>query len=83
MPKTFGDIMPPRPNKAGEYGGKHDEIGRGNKTTHGPHPLSTGSSLCRDASEFVEEALGERGQERMTSEFYQAPSVTQVVRQPS
>ena len=25
---------------------------------------------CREASKFVEEALGKRGQERMTSEFY-------------
>lgn len=36
---------------------------------------------CRQASKFVEEALGKREQERMTSEFYQAQSVAQSVRQ--
>ena len=30
---------------------------------------------CREASKFVEEALGKRGHERMTSEFYVGQSV--------
>ena len=38
---------------------------------------------CREASKFVEEALGKREQERMTPEFYQAQSVAQSVRQQS
>lgn len=38
---------------------------------------------CREASNFVEEALGKREQERMTPEFYQAQSVAQSVRQES
>jgi len=38
---------------------------------------------CREASKFMEEALGKRQQERMTSEFYQAQSVAQGVRQQS
>lgn len=38
---------------------------------------------CREASKFVEEALGKRRQERMTPEFYQAQSVTHGVRQQS
>ena len=38
---------------------------------------------CREASKFVEEALGKRERERMTPEFYQAQSVAQSVRQQS
>jgi hypothetical protein len=37
----------------------------------------TGSS-CREASKFVEEALGQRGEERLTAEFHQVqPAVLQ------
>ena len=36
----------------------------------------TGSS-CRDASRFIEQALGELAGERMTAEFYQDDAVRQ------
>jgi hypothetical protein len=36
----------------------------------------TGGS-CREASKALEEALGVKGEERMTAEFYQAPQVSQ------
>ena len=38
---------------------------------------------CREASEFVEQALGKREQERMTSEFYVSHSVHEENRQRS
>jgi hypothetical protein len=37
----------------------------------------TGSS-CREASKFIEEALGQRGSERLTAEFHQTPSVERL-----
>ena len=40
----------------------------------------TGSS-CRDASRFIEQALGQRSGERLTAEFHQASSVQQTNRQ--
>ena len=43
---------------------------------------STGPS-CREASRFVEEALGQRTGERLTAEFYQAQTVDQQARQQS
>ena len=36
----------------------------------------TGSS-CRDASKALEEAMGKRGEERLTAEFYQSSTVHQ------
>ena len=36
---------------------------------------------CREASQFVEQALGKREQERMTSDFYVSQSVQQENRQ--
>ena len=36
---------------------------------------------CREASKFVEEALGKRGLERMTSEFYVSQPVHEQNRQ--
>ncbi len=36
---------------------------------------------CREASKFVEQALGKREQERMTSEFHVSQSVQQENRQ--
>ena len=36
----------------------------------------TGSS-CRDASRFIEEALGQRSGEKLTAEFHQTESVQQ------
>ncbi len=36
----------------------------------------TGSS-CRDASRFIEQALGERASETLTAEFYQDDAVRQ------
>lgn len=36
---------------------------------------------CREASKFVEEALGKRERERMTSEFYVSQPVQQENRQ--
>lgn len=40
----------------------------------------TGSS-CRDASKFVEQALGQRTDERLTADFHQTQSVEQEQRQ--
>jgi hypothetical protein len=40
----------------------------------------TGSS-CREASRFLEEALGQRAGERLTAEFHQTESVRQENRQ--
>ena len=38
---------------------------------------------CRDASRFIEEALGKRSGERLTAEFYQAqPTVQQQHERP-
>jgi len=37
---------------------------------------------CREASRFVEEALGARTSERMTAEFYQGQDASQDLRQP-
>lgn len=42
----------------------------------------TGPS-CRDASKFIEEALGERIAENRTAEFYQTESVAQQQQQRS
>ena len=36
---------------------------------------------CRDASKFIEEALGKQRTEQLTSEFHQAGSVQQQQRQ--
>ena len=38
----------------------------------------TGSS-CRDASKFIEQALGEKVTETLTSEFYQPASTQQQI----
>ena len=38
---------------------------------------------CRDASRFIEEALGEKTGERLTGEFYQAAPVEQHQQQRS
>ena len=35
---------------------------------------------CQDASRFIEEALGQRTEEKLTSEFYQAQQTAQVAR---
>jgi hypothetical protein len=40
----------------------------------------TGSS-CRDASRFIEQALGQRTGEKLTSEFHQVESVRQANQQ--
>ena len=40
----------------------------------------TGSS-CREASKFVEQALGHRSGERLTADFHQTQSVEQAQRQ--
>ncbi len=40
----------------------------------------TGSS-CRDASKFIEQALGERSNEKLTAEFYQAAVAEQRIDQ--
>ena len=40
----------------------------------------TGSS-CRDASRFIEEALGQRAGEQLTSEFHQVRSTEQSQQQ--
>jgi hypothetical protein len=36
---------------------------------------------CRDASRFVEQALGQRTDERLTAEFHQSESVRQANQQ--
>ncbi len=36
---------------------------------------------CRDASRFVEQALGERAGERLTAEFYDRHAVSEPLRQ--
>ena len=38
---------------------------------------------CRDASKFIEQALGQRINEQLTPEFYQTQSVTQQQQQRS
>ena len=40
----------------------------------------TGSS-CRDASRFIEQALGQRTGEKLTAEFHQSESVRQANQQ--
>ena len=40
----------------------------------------TGSS-CREASRFIEQALGQRTSETLTAEFHQAASAVQAIRQ--
>lgn len=40
-------------------------------------------SSCRDASRFIEEALGQRKGEQLTPEFYQRQEVEQQARQQS
>lgn len=35
---------------------------------------------CRDASKFIEQALGQRTSEMLTAEFYQAQSIEQQQR---
>ena len=37
---------------------------------------------CRDASRFLEQALGQRVSETLTAEFHQAASTGQVIQQP-
>jgi predicted lipase len=38
-------------------------------------------AACRDASRFVEQALGQRADEQLTSEFYQGQQTSQDLRQ--
>jgi len=38
-------------------------------------------SECRDASKFVEQALGQRTAEQLTGEFYQSEPVQRDIRQ--
>ena len=40
-------------------------------------------SACRDASRFIEQALGERTGEQLTAEFYQPASVQEQAKQKS
>ena len=37
---------------------------------------------CREASQFIEQALGQRIDEKLTSEFYQDQVTDQQLRQP-
>jgi hypothetical protein len=37
---------------------------------------------CREASRFIEQALGQRIDEKLTTEFYQDQSTDQQLRQP-
>jgi hypothetical protein len=38
---------------------------------------------CREASKFIEQALGQRTGERMTAEFYQSQALDQQLKQSS
>ena len=38
-------------------------------------------SSCQDASRFIEQALGQRTDEKLTAEFYQAGQVQQATQQ--
>ena len=38
-------------------------------------------SSCRDASKFIEQALGQQTGERLTAEFHQTQTVEQSIRQ--
>jgi len=38
-------------------------------------------SSCREASKFIEQALGQRTDERLTAEFHHAQSVEQATQQ--
>jgi Protein of unknown function (DUF2997) len=38
---------------------------------------------CREASRFIEQALGQRTDEKLTSEFYQGQTTDQQLKQPS
>ncbi len=40
-------------------------------------------SSCRDASKFIEQALGQRTGEQLTAEFHQAATVGQMQQQRS
>lgn len=40
-----------------------------------------GGKSCRDASRFIEQALGQQTSEKLTAEFYQTQSVEQQQRQ--
>ena len=40
-------------------------------------------SSCRDASKFIEQALGQRTSETLTAEFHQAQPIEQNLRQSS
>jgi len=40
-----------------------------------------GGAGCRDASRFVEEALGRRTSEQLTSEYYQAESASSITQE--
>ena len=38
---------------------------------------------CREASKFIEQAMGQRTGERMTAEFYQSQALDQQLKQSS
>jgi DUF2997 family protein len=40
-------------------------------------------SECREASKFIEQALGQRTGEQLTAEFYQSQSLDQQLKQSS
>ena len=44
-------------------------------------PRGFRGASCRDASQFLEQALGQRVSETLTAEFHQAASTGQVIRQ--
>jgi hypothetical protein len=55
-----------------------DTAGRSKVETRG----FTGGE-CRDASKFIEQALGERTDEKLTGEFYQGQTIDQRLKQSS
>ena len=53
-----------------------DSKGQSRVETHG----FTGNE-CREASKFIEQALGQRTDEKLTSEFYQGQTTDQQLKQ--
>jgi hypothetical protein len=53
-----------------------DPKGQSKVETHG----FTGGE-CREASKFIEQALGQRVDERLTAEFYQGQAIDQQLKQ--
>ena len=51
------------------------------RRNHASQTKGFAGSSCRDASKFIEQALGQRTSETLTAEFHQAQSIEQHLRQ--